>query len=296
LRDEDLIRLIPGRDGRAFMAATPMNILDPQGPIGAAEKSILIDSLAIMLAIVVPTIAATFAFAWWFRASNAKARYLPEWEYSGRLELLVWSVPALVVMLLGGVTWIGAHQLDPQRPIASSQQPLEVQVVSLDWKWLFIYPGQHAASVNTLTLPAGVPVHFSLTSASVMNVFFIPQLGSMIYTMNGMTTRLNLQADKVGVLRGLSAQFSGDQFSDMSFEVRVVPLAEFSDWAAAAGKSTELLDAARYAQLAEQSTNVSSATFRLEQADLFQSIATQAIPPAAGPPASSQRGGSDASR
>lgn len=280
-----------------------MNIFDPQGPIGAAEKTILIDSVAIMLAIVVPTIVATFGFAWWFRASNTRARYLPDWEYSGRIELLVWSVPALVVMLLAGVTWIGAHQLDPQRPIASPHDPLEIQVISLDWKWLFIYPDQKVATVNTLTLPAGVPVHFALTSASVMNVFFIPQLGSMIYTMNGMATRLNLLADKPGTLQGLSAQFSGDGFSDMHFEVRVVPAAEFADWATTASQSSEVLDAARYAWLAQQATKVTVATFRLAQPDLFQSVVMQTIPPAAGPPVSQPRasvsprsGGGDAAR
>ncbi|MEA2792649.1 MAG: cytochrome o ubiquinol oxidase subunit, partial [Bradyrhizobium sp.] len=196
-----------------------MNILDPQGPIGAAEKTILIDSLAIMLAIVVPTILATFAFAYWFRASNSKAIYWPDWEYSGRIELVVWAIPALTVILLGGVAWIGAHQLDPPKPIAGSSSPLTIQVVSLDWKWLFIYPDQKVATINTLTVPAGVPLQFQLTSASVMNAFFIPQFGSMIYTMNGMTTRLNLQADRPGTFQGLSAQFSGDGFADMHFDV-----------------------------------------------------------------------------
>jgi cytochrome o ubiquinol oxidase subunit II len=260
-----------------------MNIFDPHGPIGAAEKSILIDSVAIMLAIVVPTIVAIFGFAFWFRASNTKARYLPEWEYSGRIELIVWSIPALVVMLLGGVAWLGAHELDPAQPIASSQPPLEVEVVSLDWKWLFLYPGQKVATVNALTIPVGVPVHFSLTSASVMNAFFIPQLGSMIYTMNGMTTRLNLLSATTGMFQGLSSHFSGDGFSDMGFEVHVVSAADFAAWAAAVQKSDAALDTERYTQLAEQSTKVQSATFRLVQPDLFQSIATQKIPPAAGP-------------
>jgi cytochrome o ubiquinol oxidase subunit II len=268
-----------------------MNIFDPHGPIGAAEKSILIDSVAIMLAIVVPTIVAIFAFAWWFRASNAKARYLPEWEYSGRIELIVWSIPALVVMLLGGVAWIGAHELDPAKPIASSQPPLDVQVVSLDWKWLFLYPGQKVASVNALMLPVGVPVHFSLTSASVMNGFFIPQLGGMIYTMNGMTNQLNLLAENTGTFRGLSAHFSGDGFSDMSFEVHVVPAADFSSWAATARQSNAMLDAERYKQLAEQSMKVAPMTFRLDQPDLFRLIVTQKIPPASGPSVAS--GGGD---
>jgi cytochrome o ubiquinol oxidase subunit II len=132
-------------------------VLDPQGVIGQAEKMILIDSLAIMLAIVIPTIAATLAFAWWFRASNMRARYLPDWAFSGRIELIVWGIPLLVIMLLGGVAWIGSHDLDPAKPLTSNTPPLEVQVVSLDWKWLFIYPGQRVASVNRLVVPAGCP-------------------------------------------------------------------------------------------------------------------------------------------
>src|SRR5712671_5078618 len=208
-----------------------MNILDPQGPIGAADTTILIDSVAIMLAIVLPTIAAIFGFAYWFRASNTKARYLPNWEYSGRIELVVWSVPALTIILLGGVAWIGAHQLDPAKAVEGSGGPLTIQVVSLDWKWLFIYPDQKVATINTLTVPKGAPLQFQLTSASVMNAFFIPQFGSMIYTMNGMTTRLNLQADRPGTFQGLSAQFSGDGFADMHFDVHVVPSVQFPKWA-----------------------------------------------------------------
>src|SRR5215475_13871306 len=204
-----------------------MNILDPQGPIAAANKTILIDSVAIMLAIVVPTIIATFLFAFWFRRSNSRAFYWPDWEYSGRLELVVWSIPALTIILLGGVAWIGSHDLDPARPVAGTGQPVTIQVVSLDWKWLFIYPDQRIATLNSLTVPVGSPLHFQLTSASVMNVFFIPQLGSMIYTMNGMVTRLELRADEVRKLQGLSAHFSGDGFPDMLFGVNVVSEPDF---------------------------------------------------------------------
>ena len=158
-----------------------------------------------MLAIVVPTIAAILGFAWWFRASNSKARYLPEFEFSGQLEMITWSIPLLTIMLLGGVIWLGSHDLDPAAPLPVAATPLDVEVVSLDWKWLFIYPRQRVASVNKLVIPAGVPVRFRLTSASVMNAFFIPQLGSMIYTMNRMATRLNLIADQPGEYLGLPA-------------------------------------------------------------------------------------------
>jgi cytochrome o ubiquinol oxidase subunit 2 len=259
-----------------------MNILDPQGPIGAAEKTILIDSLAIMLAIVVPTILATFAFAFWFRASNSKAFYWPDWEYSGRIELVVWAIPALTVILLGGVAWIGAHQLDPPKQIAGSSSPLTIQVVSLDWKWLFIYPDQRVATINSLTVPAGVPLQFQLTSASVMNAFFIPQFGSMIYTMNGMTTRLNLQADRPGTFQGLSAQFSGDGFADMHFDVHVVPSEQFPKWAEDASNAGRPLDEQSYLQIAKPSMKNEPAIYRLADPELFRSIATQKIPPSPG--------------
>jgi cytochrome o ubiquinol oxidase subunit II len=262
-----------------------MNILDPQGPIGAAEKAILIDSVAIMLAIVLPTIVAIFGFAVWFRKSNTKATYLPHWAYSGRIELVVWSVPALTIILLGGVAWIGAHDLDPAKPIAGSQKPLRIQVVSLDWKWLFLYPEQNVASINTLTVPAGVPLQFELTSASVMNAFFIPQFGSMIYTMNGMTTRLNLQADTPGTFGGLSTNFSGDGFAGMHFDVHVVSPEQFSKWAQdAAAKADKRLDAQNYLEIAKPTIDDVPAMYRLADPDLFQSIATQKLPPSPGAP------------
>lgn len=269
----------------ALLASCKSGVLDPQGPVGSANKTILIDSVAIMLAIVLPTILAIFGFAFWFRAGNSRARYLPTFAYSGQLELVVWAIPALVVMLLGGVAWIGAHELDPAKSIESSQPPLEIQVVSLDWKWLFIYPDHRIAAINALTIPAGVPVHFSLTSASVMNAFFIPQLGSMIYTMNGMSTQLNLQADKPGTYHGLSSHFSGDGFADMNFEVHAVTAADFAKWAQGAAKSDRTLDAAAYAELTKQNSNVMPATFRLADSDLYQAIVTQKIAAGPGPQA-----------
>jgi cytochrome o ubiquinol oxidase subunit II len=258
-------------------------ILDPQGPIGLANKTILIDSLAIMLAIVVPTIGATLGFAWWFRASNTRAQYLPTFAYSGRLELLVWSIPLLTIMLLGGVAWIGSHELDPAKPLESQTPALEIQAVSLDWRWLFIYPDQHVATINQLVVPAGVPLHFSLTSASVMNAFFIPQLGSMIYTMSGMTTQLNLQADTVGEFLGQSSHFSGDGFSDMHFNVQAVPADRFKAWVTTARGSNATLDKASYVGLTKQSLDSQPLTFRLTDDGLFSQIVTQQLPPGPGP-------------
>jgi cytochrome o ubiquinol oxidase subunit 2 len=236
-----------------------------------------------MLAIVLPTIAATFGFAWWFRASNLRARYLPDFVYSGRLELIVWSIPLLTIVLLGGVAWIGSHELDPAEPIASSKPPLQVQVVSLDWKWLFIYPDQHVASVNQLVVPAGVPVHFALTSSSVMSTFFIPQLGSMIYTMNGMATQLYLQADEPGTFYGESGHYNGDGFSDMHFDVRAVPADQFTTWVSATRANGPTLDAGSYAQLSIQSIAVKPFTYRNVEPDLFEQVVEQQIAPGPGP-------------
>jgi cytochrome o ubiquinol oxidase subunit II len=265
------------------LASCQSGVLDPQGPIGAAQRTILINALAIMLAIVVPTIVATLGFSWWFRASNTRAQYRPDWAYSGRIELVVWSIPLLVIIFLGGIAWIGSHDLDPAKPLDGQAKPLKVQVVSLDWKWLFIYPDQGIASVNRLVVPVGTPIHFTLTSASVMNAFFIPQLGSMIYTMNGMTTQLHLQADREGVFHGLSSQFSGDGFPGMHFQVRAVGAEAFDSWVGDARNSTAALDRQSYVAFAKQSLNVAPTTYRAVDPHLFQEIVSQAIPAAPGP-------------
>jgi cytochrome o ubiquinol oxidase subunit II len=265
------------------LAGCSGGILDPQGPIGAAQKTILLNSTVIMLAIVVPTILAALVFAWWFRASNTRARYRPDFTFSGALELVVWSIPVLVIMFLGGIIWIGSHDLDPKRPIASDSQPTAVQVVSLDWKWLFIYPGQGVASVNELVVPAGIPVHFTLTSATVMNAFFVPQLGSMIYVMNGRATQLWLQADDPGDLHGLSANYSGGGFSDMGFTVRAVTPDAFQGWVEATRQTGPTLDRAAYERLAEQSRVVAPFTYRQVDPALFDAVVSQRIPPGPGP-------------
>jgi cytochrome o ubiquinol oxidase subunit 2 len=265
------------------LAGCSSAVLDPKGPIGAADRTILIDSLVIMLAIVIPTIIATFAFAWWFRASNTRAKYLPDWEFSGRIELVVWSIPLMVILLLGGVTWIGSHELDPAKPIEGKGAPLDVQVVSLDWKWLFIYPEQRIATVNTLVVPAGRPLHFSLTSASVMNAFFVPQLGSMIYTMNGMKTELWLHADEPGTYPALSAHYSGEGFSDMHFDVQAVPAEQFAAWVNKVRDNPERLDGPRYDKLAQQSVKDPVMQFGLVDVDLFQRVTTNELKPGPGP-------------
>jgi cytochrome o ubiquinol oxidase subunit 2 len=261
-----------------FLSACNRGILDPVGPVADAEKTILINSTAIMLAIIIPTMIATIAFAWWFRAGNKKAKYRPDWEYSGAIELVVWSIPALTVLLLGGIAWIGSHELDPYKPLASEKQPLHVQVVSLDWKWLFIYPEQHIATVNQLVVPAGTPVRFELTSATVWNVFFVPQMGTMIYTMPRMTTQLNLQADRQGTFEGQSAHFSGDGFPGMKFKVHSLPPEQFTAWAASARGSGKVLDGRAYQELSKPSSYVAPTTYSNVAPRLFEAIVANRAP------------------
>ena len=253
-------------------------VLDPVGPVGAGEKSILIDSLLIMLCVVVPVIVMTIAFAWWFRATNKKAKRLPDWEFSGRIELVVWSIPAMIVLFLGGVAWVGSHQLDPHHPLESRQKPLQVEVVAMDWKWLFIYPDQGVASVNQLMIPVGVPVEFNITSSDVMNTFFVPRLGGMIYAMAGMVTHLNLQSDQAGSYPGLSGDFSGDGFSEMRFTATALPGDQFASWASQVGSSAPKLDKQAYDALVKPSKANAVATYSGVSPELFKQILMESAP------------------
>ncbi|TNC14509.1 ubiquinol oxidase subunit II [Methylobacterium terricola] len=264
------------------LSGCQMSLLNAKGPVAADEANILIVASIIMLAIIVPTMILTLVFAWWFRASNLKAVYRPDWAFSGKIELVVWSVPFLTIVFLGGIAWIGAHQLDPAVPRESDKPPLRVQVVSLDWKWLFIYPEQQVASVNELVVPVNTPVQFILTSSSVWNSFFVPRLGSMIYTMRGMTSQLNLIGDQEANLYGLSTHFSGDGFPHMLFPARIVPDGAFADWIQRA-KVGPPLDTASYGELAKQSVADVPVTYGSVEPDLFRRIVDQTIPKGPGP-------------
>jgi cytochrome o ubiquinol oxidase subunit 2 len=265
--------------GATTLGGCSEGVLDPRGPVAAAERLILFNSLGIMLTIVIPTILATLGVAYWFRSSNGRARYMPSFAYSGRLELLVWSIPAMTVLLVGGVAWVGSHDLDPRKPIASTVKPVTVQVVSLDWKWLFIYPDEGIATVNQLTIPVGTPISLELTSSGVMNSFFVPQLGSQIYTMAGMETRLHLQADHTGIYRGLSAQFSGDGFADMHFAVDAISAEQFAQWVAETRSAEPVLDEHAYADLAKPSKAVAPSAYRAVTPDLFSSVLSAGMGP-----------------
>jgi len=252
--------------------------LDPQGPVGAAERLILIDATGIMLVIVIPVIVMTFAFAWRYRASNTHALYRPDWVYSGKIELTVWAIPTLIALLLGVVGWVSSHELDPGKALASPSAPLRLEVVALDWQWLFIYPDAKVATVNELVVPVGTPLEFTLTSATVMNAFFIPQLGSQEYAMPGMATRLNLLAAATGDFPGLASHFSGDGFSGMRFLVHSMSATDYDSWLATTRRTGSRLDPASYAELAKATTHPKVQVFGDVTPKLFQQIMAGSAP------------------
>jgi cytochrome o ubiquinol oxidase subunit II len=257
-----------------LLASCNEGVLDPHGPVGKAERIILYDSTAIMLAVVIPVIVLTLVFAWWFRARNSQARYRPDWEYSGRIEMIIWSIPALVILFLGGIAWTGSHDLDPPVPLDASTAPLDIEVISLDWRWLFIYPHEGIASLNRLVVPAGVPLRFRLTSTTVMNSFFVPQLGSQIYAMPNMVTRLNLEADQPGTFEGLSAQFSGDGFSDMRFDLVSMASEAFKDWVGTTKTQGGVLDTSTVAELVKPAKAEGTQTYAQVSEGLFDRISS----------------------
>jgi cytochrome o ubiquinol oxidase subunit 2 len=245
--------LFPALLPASMLAGCATSILEPAGRIGTAEKHLLLVTTGLMLLVVVPVIAMTLAFAWKYRASNPHATYAPQWAHSRRIELVTWSIPCIIIAILATLTWQSSHELDPYRPLAASEKPLTIDVVALDWKWLFIYPEQGIATVNEVAFPVGVPVSFRVTSDAVMNSFFIPRLGSQIYAMPGMQTQLHLVADQPGSYDGMSANFSGSGFSDMKFTAKATSAAGFQDWVEQVRKSPDSLGPQDYSALSRRS-------------------------------------------
>ena len=247
-------------------------VLDPKGPIALAERDLLFDAFYVMLVVIVPIIVLTLVFAWRYRASNTKAAYAPKWSESGRLDAFVWVVPALIVIAVAVLVWRSTHKLDPYRPIDAAVPPLDVQVVAQDWKWLFIYPEQGIAVVNQLAFPSGRPVSLRITSDTVMNSFYVPQLAGQIYAMAGMQTRLQLLADAPGKFVGRNSMYSGGGFSDQHFEVIATTPAAFDAWVAKARQAPAKLDAPTYAALATKSRLNPITFYSAIEPKLFDSI------------------------
>ena len=259
------------------------SVLDPKGPVGAEELHVLATALGLMMVVAVPVIVLTLWFAWRYRASSQTARFTPDWDSSTPIALVCLAVPVIIVACLATMAWKGSHELDPYRPLqvevdGKPVKPIEVQVMALDWKWLFIYPELGVASVNELAMPVGVPVHFSITASSVMNAFFIPRLGGMIYAMPRMQTQLSLLASEEGTYDGLSANYSGDGFSDMKFAARALSGPEFDAWVESARRAEARLDATTLTGLLAPGIERVATQYSVVDGDVFHEVLTAEAP------------------
>jgi len=255
-----------------------MLLLDPKGPIGEAERFVIIAAFGLMLIVVIPVFVMVFWFARRYRASNREATYRPNWSYSTKIDLAMWLVPLAIVTALGILSWSATYRLDPYKPIESGVKPLRIEVVSLDWKWLFIYPDYDIAVVNQLVFPVRVPLSFRLTSATVLTSFFIPQLGSQIYALAGRQSRLHLMADEPGTYAGHNQQFSGRGYADMHFKAIAVSREQFDAWVQNTRQSPAKLDPARYQKLEKPGVGSPVMQFSVVQPGLFDKIVSKYRP------------------
>jgi cytochrome o ubiquinol oxidase subunit 2 len=258
-----------------FLTGCGMVVLQPKGPIARAEAFIIYIAFALMLVIVVSVFVLAFWFSVRYRASNKKAAYKPNWATSLKIELVIWLVPAIIVLFLSYLAWTSTYQLDPYKPINSAVKPLQIEVVSLDWNWLFIYPDYSIATVNELVLPVDTPLNFRLTSATVMTSFFVPQLGSQIYAMAGMQTRLHLMADETGIFDGHNQEFSGKGYVRMHFKAIVKTPEQFEVWAQKARQSPVTLSLAEYKALSKPHVNHPVTIYSSVVPGLFDTIVRQ---------------------
>lgn len=228
-------------------------MLDPKGQVASNEMSLIIIATLLMLIVVIPVLFMTFFFAWRYRESNTKSTYAPNWSHSNKIEVFVWGIPCIIIAILATITWKTTHELDPYKPLVSDVKPITIQVVALDWKWLFIYPEQGIATINHIEFPDNVPINFQITSDAPMNSFIIPSLGGQIYAMAGMVTKLHLIANEQGTFRGMSANISGEGFSDMKFTATATSEAGFKHWVEDVRKTGVTLDKTQYNQLLDKS-------------------------------------------
>lgn len=254
-------------------------VLNPQGQIGSEERNLFVFTIILSLFVVVPVFVLLAVIAFEYRDTNTKKKdYKPDWDGDRTLETIWWGIPIVIILILSIITWQTSHTLDPYRALDSNVKPLRVQVVSLQWKWLFIYPDQGVASVNLLEIPEKTPINFEITSDAPMNSFWIPSLGSQVYAMSGMSTQLHLIADHAGDYKGSSANISGKGFADMAFTVRAVASDQFSAWTQAA-KGGQLLTQPKYDELAKPNVMAQPVQYTVESTDLYNSIIEKYMQP-----------------
>ncbi len=260
--------------GAVLLSGCDSALLNPKGQIALEQRSLILTAFGLMMIVVIPAVLMAVVFAWKYRATNTDAKYSPNWSHSNKVEAVVWTIPILIILFLGVLTWKSTHALEPSKPLASDVKPVEIDVVALDWKWLFIYPEQGIATVNQIAFPANTPVNFKITSNSVMNSFFIPTLGSQIYAMAGMQTKLHLIANEPGTFDGISANFSGRGFSGMKFKaIATKDDAEFQQWVAkvkAAPNTLTTMD--DFEKLAAPSENHPVEYFSTANPELFKQV------------------------
>jgi len=245
-------------------------LFNPKGPIGEAQRFLIITAIGLMAIVIIPVFIMAFWFPLKYRASNTESTYMPKWSYSAKIDFFMWVGPIVIVTILAILAWIYTHSLDPYKPIPSTEKPITIQAVSQDWKWLFIYPDHNIATVNQITFPVKVPVSFKITSDTVMTSFFIPQLGSQMYAMAGMQTKLHLMADKPGVYQGHNQQISGRGYADMHFQAHAVSPEEFQSWVQKVRQAPEKLDLDRYEKLAKPGAGYHPVTyFSAVEPDLY---------------------------
>lgn len=242
------------------------------GPVAAYERNVMLFTFTVMLFVLVPVVGFTLWFAWHYRASNRRNTYTADWYHSSLLEGFLWGGPAVIIVILAVLTWVSTHDLDPYKPLESENDTIEVQAVAMDWKWLFIYPDYNVAVVNEMAMPIDTPLQIDLTSATVMNAFMIPRLGSQIMAMSGMRTRLHLMADQKGEFFGKNYQYSGDGFADMNFQAHALSQQDFDQWIAKARSASKPLDIAAYRELVQPSRRVEPTYYSSVRDGLFDTI------------------------
>jgi cytochrome o ubiquinol oxidase subunit II len=258
--------------GWAFLSQANIPVLETSGQVAGKQRDLIIFTVILSLVVVIPVFALLFGIAWRFRAGNTKASYKPDWDGNKLLEAVWWGLPFIIIVILSVVIWISSHELDPYRPLSSDKKPVVVQVVALQWKWLFVYPEQGIATVNQLQFPVDTPVNFTITSDAPMNSFWIPSLGGQVYAMSGMSTKLHLQADKVGSYNGSSANISGKGFAGMKFVARATSQTDFDSWVQGVKKNADKLDKGGYERLAKPTENTPQKAYVLVDDDLYDTI------------------------
>jgi cytochrome o ubiquinol oxidase subunit 2 len=265
-----------------YFSHVSVDVLQPKGIIAAQQRDLLVMTLGIALAVVLPVFFMLFFFAWRYREGNHRARYMPDWHENKWLEFLWWGVPCAIIGVLGVVAWQSSHALDPFRPLDSAVKPVRVQVVALQWRWLFIYPDYGIATTDDLRFPEKTPINFDITSDAPMNSFWIPSLGGQVYAMSGMSTQLHLMADGVGEYKGSSVNISGEGYADMAFTVRSLSSMDFDTWVRTVHSTGGTLDEARYMSVAVPTRKTTVQYFTLADQSLYTGIIMKYMAPATG--------------